>query len=118
MQLIACMSHPLFTSVLLANIHMSTGASGVRRQPARATARRAEASNEPLQLAAGVTGCLAAPLTLYSEFVLKTTGSGLPPGPGGLVGAAEGVSYLVSFPPSLSYAIHYACACPSGLLHC
>lgn len=27
--------------------------------------------------------------------MLKTTGSGLPPGPGGLVGAAEGVSYLV-----------------------
>jgi hypothetical protein len=26
---------------------------------------------------------------------LKTTGCGLPPGPGGAIGAAEGVSYLV-----------------------
>ena len=31
---------------------------------------------------------------LYSEFTLKTTGCGLPAGPFGLVGAAEGISYL------------------------
>lgn len=31
----------------------------------------------------------------YSEFVLATSGCGLPPGPYGLYGAAEGVSYLV-----------------------
>jgi hypothetical protein len=42
----------------------------------------------------GVTGTIAALVTLYSESVLKTTGCGLPAGPFGLVGAVEGVSYL------------------------
>lgn len=47
--------------------------------------------------AATVLGALSNPLLLYSLFVLKTTGSGLPPGPYGLYGAAEGVAYLVVF---------------------
>ena len=42
-----------------------------------------------------LAGLLAAPVTLYSEFVLKSTGCGLPPGPGGSLGALEGISYLV-----------------------
>ena len=41
------------------------------------------------------SGLISAPLTLYSEYVLKTTGCGLPAGPFGLLGAAEGISYLV-----------------------
>lgn len=61
----------------------------------RAVACKAEESNDTVQIAAGAAGVLAAPLCLYSEYVLKTTGSGLPPGPAGLVGAAEGISYLV-----------------------
>jgi hypothetical protein len=32
---------------------------------------------------------------LFSEYTLAQTGCGLPPGPSGLYGAAEGVSYLV-----------------------
>lgn len=60
----------------------------------RAIACKAE-SSDTAQIAAGAAGIVSAPLCLYSEFVLKTTGSGLPPGPGGLVGAAEGISYLV-----------------------
>ena len=32
---------------------------------------------------------------VWSLYVLKTTGCGLPAGPFGLIGAAEGVSYLV-----------------------
>jgi len=36
----------------------------------------------------------ASGVVLYSEYTLKTTGCGLPAGPGGLVGAVEGVSYL------------------------
>ena len=48
-----------------------------------------------LGTAATVAGAVANPIVLYSEWVLKTTGSGLPPGPGGLYGAAEGISYLV-----------------------
>lgn len=46
-------------------------------------------------LAAIALGLLANPIVLWSEYTLKATGSGLPPGPGGALGAAEGVSYLV-----------------------
>ncbi|MEW5310488.1 MAG: hypothetical protein WDW38_002283 [Sanguina aurantia] len=45
--------------------------------------------------AAIASGLLANPIMLYSLYTLKTTGAGLPPGPGGAYGAAEGVSYLV-----------------------
>lgn len=37
----------------------------------------------------------ALPTVAYSEYTLLTTGCGLPPGPYGLFGAAEGLSYLV-----------------------
>ena len=37
---------------------------------------------------------IAAPIMLFSEFTLKTTGCGLPAGPGGIYGALEGLSYL------------------------
>lgn len=40
-------------------------------------------------------GLVANPVVLVSEYFLKTTGEGLPPGPGGLYGATEGISYLV-----------------------
>lgn len=40
-------------------------------------------------------GFIANPVVLVSEYFLKTTGEGLPPGPGGVYGATEGVSYLV-----------------------
>mmetsp|Transcript_3599 Transcript_3599/g.10460 ORF Transcript_3599/g.10460 Transcript_3599/m.10460 type:complete len:158 (+) Transcript_3599:102-575(+) len=46
-------------------------------------------------IAAAVAGLIAAPIVGFSEYTLATTGSGLPPGPGGAYGAAEGVSYLV-----------------------
>ena len=42
----------------------------------------------------GITGIVASLIMLYSESVLFQTGCGLPAGPLGLVGAAEGVSYL------------------------
>jgi hypothetical protein len=48
-------------------------------------------------LAADIAGILASGIVLYSEFTLKTTGCGLPAGPFGLVGAAEGISYLTVF---------------------
>ncbi|KAG1341909.1 hypothetical protein COCNU_05G001380 [Cocos nucifera] len=47
------------------------------------------------ELAAAVGGLVANPVLGVSLYVLRTTGCGLPPGPGGLIGAAEGVSYLV-----------------------
>lgn len=42
----------------------------------------------------GAVGTIGAVITLYSESVLKSTGCGLPAGPLGLVGLAEGLSYL------------------------
>lgn len=42
----------------------------------------------------GVSGIVANVVTDYSLYILKSTGCGLPPGPYGLLGAAEGVSYL------------------------
>ncbi|KAL9180707.1 hypothetical protein ACHAXT_011160 [Thalassiosira profunda] len=42
----------------------------------------------------GVAGTAASSIMLYSESVLFRTGCGLPAGPLGLVGAAEGISYL------------------------
>lgn len=44
----------------------------------------------------GVGGLVANAVTSYSLWVLAHTGCGLPPGPGGVVGAAEGVSYLAT----------------------
>ena len=42
----------------------------------------------------GITGIISSIIMLYSESVLFRTGCGLPAGPLGLVGAAEGISYL------------------------
>jgi hypothetical protein len=62
------------------------------------TSRFAELDSSPLsesdQIFLGIAGTLAALITIYSEFTLKTTGCGLPAGPFGLVGAVEGISYL------------------------
>lgn len=44
--------------------------------------------------ALAVVTLIAAPIMLFSEWTLKSTGCGLPSGPGGLYGAAEGISYL------------------------
>ena len=46
------------------------------------------------QILLGSFGTFTAIVTLYSEFILKATGCGLPAGPFGLVGAIEGISYL------------------------
>ena len=42
----------------------------------------------------GIGGCVSCAVMAYSLFVLQQTGCGLPPGPSGLFGAAEGISYL------------------------
>ncbi|XP_042490924.1 uncharacterized protein LOC122070787 [Macadamia integrifolia] len=42
-----------------------------------------------------VGGLVSTPVIGWSLYTLKTTGCGLPPGPGGSIGALEGVSYLV-----------------------
>lgn len=45
-----------------------------------------------LAIAGGLVAC---PVVFWSEWTLKTTGCGLPAGPGGALGALEGVSYLI-----------------------
>ncbi|XP_021852058.1 uncharacterized protein [Spinacia oleracea] len=42
-----------------------------------------------------VGGLISTPVIGWSLYTLKVTGCGLPPGPGGSLGALEGVSYLV-----------------------
>lgn len=42
-----------------------------------------------------VGGLISTPVIGWSLYTLKTTGCGLPPGPGGSIGALEGVSYLI-----------------------
>ncbi|CAA0385543.1 hypothetical protein AtNW77_Chr3g0205741 [Arabidopsis thaliana] len=48
-----------------------------------------------LETAAIAGGLVSTPVIGWSLYTLKTTGCGLPPGPAGLIGALEGVSYLV-----------------------
>ena len=48
-----------------------------------------------LQTAATTAGLVAQPIVWASLYCVATTGAGLPAGPGGLLGALEGVSYLV-----------------------
>jgi len=50
--------------------------------------------SESDQTILGAAGTLAALIVFYSEFTLKTTGCGLPAGPFGIFGLAEGLSYL------------------------
>lgn len=50
--------------------------------------------SESDQTILGAVGTLAALIVFYSEFTLKTTGCGLPAGPFGIFGLAEGLSYL------------------------
>ncbi|XP_010244283.1 PREDICTED: uncharacterized protein LOC104588162 [Nelumbo nucifera] len=48
-----------------------------------------------IEKAAIVGGLVSAPVIGWSLYTLKTSGCGLPPGPGGSIGALEGISYLV-----------------------
>ena len=49
---------------------------------------------ERFELVAGAAGVLSSAVVCWSEYTLRVTGCGLPPGPGGSLGALEGVSYL------------------------
>lgn len=64
-----------------------------RVRPGRTVVRSSLTEGQQAALTAAAVPAL--PVVAYSEFVLGTTGCGLPPGPGGLLGAAEGVSYLI-----------------------
>eukprot|EP01041_Mallomonas_annulata_P004150 gene4150-8251_t len=96
------MSHSLITlgafqsikSTPLANFRWSTNSpTSSRYMSSRFPENEQKSSN--LEVIAGVSGTVSNLICGYSLFVLKTTGCGLPPGPFGLEGAAEGISYLV-----------------------
>lgn len=65
------------------------------RVPPRTTRYTTAVLSPPQQTAAVALAVPALPIVAYSEYILFTTGCGLPPGPSGIIGAAEGVSYLV-----------------------
>jgi len=75
----------------------------VARIPARSSpcadrARAVVCTSAPQQqatYAASLLGLASQPVFWWSLYTLKTTGCGLPAGPFGLIGAAEGISYLV-----------------------
>eukprot|EP00882_Tetradesmus_deserticola_P028167 GHRQ01031361.1.p1 GENE.GHRQ01031361.1~~GHRQ01031361.1.p1 ORF type:complete len:158 (+),score=59.42 GHRQ01031361.1:502-975(+) len=78
----------------------ATNAHISRRAAVRVSAKKTDAASAGTDvgaagLAAIAAGLVANPVMLFSEYTLKTTGEGIPPGPGGLYGALEGVSYLV-----------------------
>jgi hypothetical protein len=54
-----------------------------------------DSGNGITEKAAIAGGLVSTPVIGWSLYTLKTTGCGLPPGPGGSIGAIEGVSYLV-----------------------
>lgn len=53
-----------------------------------------ESSDGLVEKAAIAGGLVSTPVIAWSLYTLKTTGCGLPPGPGGSIGALEGLSYL------------------------
>ncbi|KAJ4714436.1 Anti-muellerian hormone type-2 receptor [Melia azedarach] len=53
-----------------------------------------DSGNGLAEKAAITGGLVSTPVIAWSLYTLKTTGCGLPPGPGGSIGALEGVSYL------------------------
>ncbi|XP_052195289.1 uncharacterized protein LOC127803239 [Diospyros lotus] len=68
-----------------------------RRAPAKVSCMAEESSesgNGLSEKAAIAGGLISTPVIGWSLYTLKTTGCGLPPGPGGSIGALEGVSYL------------------------
>ncbi|MCO5603735.1 hypothetical protein L7F22_057887 [Adiantum nelumboides] len=69
---------------------------GLLFRPVRAQAGQSETAGDvgTPGLVAIAAGLVANPVVGWSLFTLKTTGCGLPPGPGGAIGALEGVSYL------------------------
>ncbi|EOD13085.1 hypothetical protein EMIHUDRAFT_212793 [Emiliania huxleyi CCMP1516] len=62
---------------------------------ARSQGPAASAPQQQATTAAAVLGLCSQPIMWWSLYTLKTTGCGLPAGPFGLLGAAEGISYLV-----------------------
>ncbi|EEF30481.1 uncharacterized protein LOC8272170 [Ricinus communis] len=68
------------------------------QQPVKVVGMAKESSDSTssaIQIGAIAAGLVSTPVIGWSLYTLKTTGCGLPPGPGGSLSALEGVSYLV-----------------------
>lgn len=84
----------------IASSHASHRRVNVHKSCTKLHAGEGDDSSSPVRFSdsestlLGAAGALASVIMLYSESVLFRTGCGLPAGPAGLVGAAEGVSYL------------------------
>lgn len=70
--------------------------ASARRNKISATRKHLKMTNDDdmSSITIGATGVLFNVVCGYSLYVLKTTSCGLPPGPYGLLGALEGISYL------------------------
>lgn len=97
-------SHAFHANNNAGKLNAASCRSGVLRRPrsrscvaVRAAADGQDKELSALGTAAIALGIVSNPLAAWSEYTLATTGSGLPPGPGGALGAAEGLSYLVIF---------------------
>ncbi|XP_024395831.1 uncharacterized protein [Physcomitrium patens] len=100
-------SHSISASKHLASVFFSPLSLGrvpksghtVKASPLRVKAQQSPDAEVEDVGTAGVAaiagGLVANPVVTWSLYTLKTTGCGLPPGPGGALGAIEGVSYLV-----------------------
>lgn len=96
------MARAVWVHVLARNLRTSTPTAGPLRSIRKPHIRRASVQaraaidqESTVTKAVVAAGFIANPVVLVSEYFLKTTGEGLPPGPGGVYGATEGVSYLV-----------------------
>ena len=65
------------------------------RKTKSSVALRMNINDDPLIRGAVTAGFVAQPVVWISLFCVATTGGGLPAGPFGLLGALEGVSYLI-----------------------
>ncbi|CAN1814192.1 hypothetical protein LINPERHAP1_LOCUS27066 [Linum perenne] len=82
------------SSALHFNHRHKPNAAATQRRRIRIVAKAEETSSGVAEKAAIAGGLISTPVIAWSLYTLKTTGCGLPPGPGGSIGALEGVSYL------------------------
>ncbi|CAI5466512.1 unnamed protein product [Closterium sp. Yama58-4] len=80
------------TPALYARVTASRALPRVQRPLVRAKA--SDEGSSTAEIVGAVSGLISVPVVAWSLFTLKTTGCGLPPGPGGSLGALEGVAYL------------------------
>ncbi|KAM1047901.1 hypothetical protein ACFX13_027745 [Malus domestica] len=74
--------------------HKTTRFQSPLKISAKAKQTSDDSTTSIAEIAAIAGGLVSTPVIGWSLYTLKTTGCGLPPGPGGSIGALEGVSYL------------------------